>query len=109
MVRLELVRKHLEDSAVLDIQVSTVDELPDIGDEVEGYKIAAGSIAQIVQTGGWYTLDADEKWYDTDGVEAGGTPALNMSRFVTPVLTKTVITEEPEVDEDELLRSAESR
>lgn len=109
MIRLELVRKHLEDSAVLDIQVSTVDELPDIGDEVEGYKIAAGSIAQIVQTGGWYTLDADEKWYDTDGVEAGGTLALNMSRSVTPVLTKTVTMEEPEVDEDELLRSAESR
>lgn len=109
MVRLELVRKHLEDSAVLDIQVSTVDELPDIGDEVEGYKIAAGSIAQIVQTGGWYTLDADEKWYDTDGVESGGTPALNMSRSVTPVLMKTVTMEEPEVDEDELLRSAESR
>lgn len=109
MVRLELVRKHLEDSAVLDIQVSTVDELPDIGDEVEGYKIAAGSIAQIVQTGGWYTLDDDEKWYDTDGVEAGGTPELNASRSVTPVLAKTVTMEEPEVDEDELLRSAESR
>ena len=109
MVRLEWVRKHLNDSAVLDIQVSTVDELPDIGDEVEGYKIAAGSIAQIVQTGNWYTLDADEKWYDTDGVEAGGTPALNVSRSVAPVLEKSVIMEEPEVDEDELLRTAESR
>lgn len=78
MVRLEGIRKS-EDSdtayslsghapaAVVDLQVSTVAELPAIGDTSLGVKIAAGSIAQCIQTGKFYTLDDGGTWYDQSG------------------------------------------
>lgn len=56
-------------NAVLDLQVSTVSNLPDIGDVVGGYTVAPGSIAQIVQTGAFVTLDDDGSWYDASGNE----------------------------------------
>lgn len=35
--------------AVLDLQVATAADLPEIGSEVENYIVAAGSVAQIVE------------------------------------------------------------
>lgn len=55
--------------AKLDIQVSDATELPELGGEAECYIVAAGSTAQIVQTGEWATLDDDGSWYDKDGNE----------------------------------------
>lgn len=49
--------------AVLDLQVSTVGDLPAKGATVDGYKVAAGSWAQIIQTGGFRTLDDNGTWY----------------------------------------------
>lgn len=69
MVRIERTRGI--DGAV-DIQVSTVPELPDKGDVVSGCVIAAGSIAQIIQTGAFVTLDDDGNWYDESGSVVGG-------------------------------------
>lgn len=68
MVRIEKVREVLGfvdgiTEAVLDLQVSTVAELPNLGDTSEQYKIAGGSIAQIIQTGQIATLDDDGNWY----------------------------------------------
>lgn len=73
MVRIEKVREVLGFAdgitvAVLDLQVSTVSELPGLGDTAERYKIAGGSIAQIIQTGQIATLDDDGNWY-ADGEE----------------------------------------
>lgn len=45
---------RIGDSAIMDIQVSTVDELPAINEAINGVtteKVSAGSTAQVVQTG----------------------------------------------------------
>jgi hypothetical protein len=41
--------------------------------ETIGYsmKVKAGSIAQVIQSGTFYTLDDDGTWYDSDGNAAG--------------------------------------
>lgn len=53
----------------VDIQVSTADDLPELGDDIGIGKVDEGSTAQAVQEGKFYTLDADEGWYDDDGNE----------------------------------------
>lgn len=69
MVRIESIREHIDrDRKVVDMQVSTVAELPDLYENIEGIIIMAGSIAQIIQTGAYATLDDDGKWY-ADGSE----------------------------------------
>ena len=60
--------------AVVDLQVSTTDELPEENGEITGTPygtilVQVGSIAQVIQTGKWYTLDEDGSWYDDDGNE----------------------------------------
>lgn len=72
MLRIEKVRfNDGAGNAVVDIQVSAADDLPAKGEAIGYIKIKAGSIAQIVQTGDFATLDNDGKWYDTDGNEVG--------------------------------------
>lgn len=69
MLRIENVRfNDGAGNAVVDIQVSTAEELPAKGDVI-GYnvKIKAGSIAQVIQSGTFYTLDDNGTWYDSDG------------------------------------------
>lgn len=70
MVRVENIRQDItRDIKVVDLQVSAADELPALGSDVDGIIIAAGSIAQIIQTGEWATLDSDGSWYDESGNE----------------------------------------
>lgn len=69
MVRIEKTRESVShdrttSSAVLDLQVSTVAELPS---QIGTITVMAGSIAQVIQTGGFYTLDSDGVWYDESG------------------------------------------
>lgn len=69
MLRIEKVRfNDGAGNAVVDIQVSTVAELPAKGETI-GYsmKVKAGSIAQVIQTGSFYTLDDNGTWYDENG------------------------------------------
>lgn len=64
MLRVEKVRYNDGmKNAVLDIQVSTAAELPSLNDVVCGLKIIAGSIAQVIQTGDFVTMDANGTWY----------------------------------------------
>jgi hypothetical protein len=73
MLRIEKVRfNDGAGNAVVDIQVSTAQELPAKGETI-GYsmKVKAGSIAQVIQSGAFYTLDDDGTWYDSDGNAAG--------------------------------------
>lgn len=66
--------------AVLDLQVSTVAELPALNEELGmRLKVGAGSIAQVIQTGAWYTLDDNGTWYDSDGTAASSASSLNAS------------------------------
>lgn len=70
MVRIENTRADItRDKKVVDLQVSTPEELPALNENVEGIIIAAGSIAQIIQNGEWVTLDDDGSWYDESGNE----------------------------------------
>lgn len=76
MMRIENIRDRRystdgEMFAVVDLQVSTAAELPALGDTVDGAQVQAGSIAQIIQTGQWATLDEDGTWYDSDGNAMG--------------------------------------
>jgi hypothetical protein len=71
MIRIEQNRAYnLQDySAVLDLQVSTTAELPAKDSEVTIWKVLPGSIAQVIQSGIFCTLDYNGKWYDSDGSE----------------------------------------
>ena len=69
MRRVEGIRWTDGGNAVFDLQVSTSDDLPELGEVINGLKTAAGSVAQVVQIGKWVTLDADGSWYDKDGNE----------------------------------------
>lgn len=80
-------------NAVLDIQVSTAAELPSLNDVVCGLKIIAGSIAQVIQTGAWYTLDDNGTWYDTSGnapSSESSASSLNASLSMSPTLGKAI-------------------
>ena len=79
--------------AVLDLQVSTVAELPALNEEL-GMRliVGAGSIAQVIQTGEWYTLDDNGTWYDTSGTPASSASnnSLNASLSMSPTLNKAI-------------------
>lgn len=74
--------------AVLDLQVATAADLPELGGVVENYIVAAGTIAQIVEADEptYVTLsgDSEEWWPDQSGTKAGKT--LSMS----PTLNKAI-------------------
>ena len=73
MVQIEQTRRIISYNSgfpvtVLDLQCSAVSDLPALNALVNGALVAAGSIAQVIQTGAWYTLDADGQWYFSGGV-----------------------------------------
>lgn len=79
MVRIEKER-YVDGNynAILDLQVSTTAELPDMGDTIGLYTVAPGSIAQIVQADSptFVTLDDDGTWYPE---QSDSSKSLNMS------------------------------
>lgn len=93
--------------AVLDIQVSTTDDLPHIGDEFENYIVAAGTIAQVIQDGVFLTLDDDDNYYHSASDsehDASLSVSTSLDKSDNGKLTKQI--EEPErdgEDDDELL------
>lgn len=85
--------------AKLDLQVATAEDLPEIGDEVEGYIVAAGSIAQIIQADSptFVTLDANGTWYPE---QSDSSNSLNASLLSAPKNLgggREEITDEPDV------------
>lgn len=66
MVRIEKER-YVDGNynAVLDLQVSTAEELPDMGGTIGLYTVAPGSMAQIIQADSFtfVTLDDNGTWY----------------------------------------------
>lgn len=68
MVRVEVIRESItKNKKVVDLQVSTIEELPALDQDINTIIIAAGSIAQVIQSGTFYTLDDNGTWYDSDG------------------------------------------
>ena len=61
------------DKKAVDMQVSTADDLPDLNENVEGIVIAAGSNAQVIQSGAFYTLDDNGTWYPFGGTQSAET------------------------------------
>lgn len=108
MLRIEKER-HVDGNynAVLDLQVSTAAELPDMGDTIGLYTVAPGSIAQIVQADSptFVTLDANGTWYpgQSDSSASSLNASLSMSapknlgsiRDEQPIEEIEEITEEP--------------
>lgn len=74
--------------AVLDLQVATAADLPELGGVVENYIVAAGSIAQIVEADEptYVTLsgDSEEWWPDQSGTNSSKTLSAS------PTLKKAV-------------------
>ncbi len=70
MIRIEGTRWTDGLHGVYDLQVSTTSDLPALGASLVGLRVAAGTIAQCIQDGKFYTLDGDGSWYDSDGNEA---------------------------------------
>lgn len=102
-------------NTILDLQFSKASDLPTLGgklDTNDTITVGAGSIAQVIQTGAWYTLDENGTWYDTDG-QASSTTS-NTSSLASPAVIdkgallghgKSILTAdeteqiEPEIDE----------
>ena len=69
MLRVERTREDVYDPAtgvhtcVLDLQVSEASDLPEKDGFIGNAKVAPGSIAQIIQSTTFVTLDDDGTWY----------------------------------------------
>lgn len=59
----DVVKNFGNRCAKLDIQVSSYEDLPELGTLYEGFFIQAGSHAEITHTGEIAVLDADGSWY----------------------------------------------
>jgi hypothetical protein len=106
MVRIEKERfKDGNGNAVLDLQVSTVAELPDLGSTI-GFneKLGAGSIAQIIQTGDFVTLDANGTWYPEQSDSSSNSLNASLSAPKTSAQLgegkSVLVQDEPEIDLD---------
>lgn len=62
--------------AKVDMQVSSVDDLPAANEIVGNVKCGYGSIAQVIQSGVFYTMDDPGEWHiDNDASGGGGSSA----------------------------------
>lgn len=103
MLRVEKVRYNDGmKNAVLDIQVSTAAELPSLNDVVCGLKIIAGSIAQVIQTGDFVTLDANGTWYpeQSDSNENSLNASLSAPKNLGSIREEQPIEEIEEITEE---------
>lgn len=92
MVRIEENPRSVDGNcnAVLDLQVSTVAKLPDMGDTIGLYTIAPGSTAQIIQADSptFVTLDDNGTWYPEQSDSSAS--SLNASLSMSPTLNKAI-------------------
>ena len=91
------------------MQVSTVAELPALNEELGmRLKVGAGSIAQVIQTGEWYTLDDNGTWYDTSGTPASSASNNSLNASMSAPKTSAqlgegksvLVQDEPEINLD---------
>ena len=107
MVRIEKERNVDGNyNAVLDLQVSTAAELPDMGDTIGLYTVAPGSIAQIVQADSptFVTLDANGTWYPEQSDSSASTLNASLSAPKTSAQLgegkSVLVQDEPEINLD---------
>lgn len=114
MQRIENVRFSRYDiegnqHAVMDIQVSTSSDLPELGGAFIGVIVLAGTCAQVVREGLMFTLDDNGTWYNSDGTAANA--ADSASSLASPAVidkgalldqSKSILTaDETEIGEQE--------
>jgi hypothetical protein len=107
MVRIEKER-YVDGNynAVLDLQVSTAAELPDMGGTIGLYTVAPGSIAQIVQANSptFVTLDDDGTWYPEQSDSSASTLNASLSAPKTSAQLgegkSVLVQDEPEINLD---------
>lgn len=107
MVRIEKER-HVDGNynAVLDLQVSTAEELPDMGDTIGLYTVAPGSMAQIIQADSFtfVTLDDDGTWYPEQSDSNASTLNASLSAPKTSAQLgegkSVLVQDEPEINLD---------
>ena len=113
MLRVEKVRYNDGmKNAVMDIQVSTAEELPSLNAVVCGLKIQAGSIAQIIQADSptFVTLDASGTWYpeQSDSSESSLNASLsapkNLGGEREEIVEEPVETEKSVLYPDEIVK-----
>lgn len=107
MVRIEKER-YVDGNynAVLDLQVSTAAELPDMGDTIGLYTVAPGSIAQIIQADSptFVTLDDNGTWYPEQSDSSASSLNASMSAPKTSAQLgegkSILVQDEPEINLD---------
>ena len=83
--KVNVVQNYGNRKAMLDMIASEATDLPSINDVVEGYEVQSGSMAYIVQSDIWATLDSDDKWYSggqevsTESDDTEPAQSLNLS------------------------------
>jgi hypothetical protein len=93
-------------NAVLDLQVSTAAELPDMGDTIGLYTVAPGSIAQIVHADSptFVTLDDDGTWYPEQSDSSASSLNASLSAPKTSAQLgegkSVLVQDEPEINLD---------
>jgi hypothetical protein len=93
-------------NAVMDLQVSTAAELPDMGDAIGLYTVAPGSIAQIVQADSptFVTLDDDGTWYPEQSDSSASSLNASLSAPKTSAQLgegkSVLVQDEPEINLD---------
>lgn len=66
-----------------ELQVSSTDELPELYELVDGVIVGPGSISQVVEDGGFVTIDDDGSWKPSGNSPDPGTAASTLSMSST--------------------------
>jgi hypothetical protein len=90
-----------------ELQVSSTDELPELYELVDGVIVGPGSISQLIEDGGFVTIDEDGDWKPSGSTPDAAASSLSMSapknlgriRNEQPIEEIEEITEEPAVKE----------
>lgn len=79
------------------------DEVSDLATTLDGVTIAAGSVAQIIQTDDFVTLGTDGSWYSADGSGAAATPERStrgLTKAAQPTgISNSLLDIEPQIAE----------
>jgi hypothetical protein len=90
-----------------ELQVSSTDDLPELYELVDGVIVGPGSISQLIEDGGFVTIDEDGDWKPSGSTPDAAASSLSMSapknlgriRDEQPIEEIEEITEEPAVKE----------
>lgn len=71
-----------------ELQVSSTDELPSLYELVDGVIVGPGSISQLIEDGGFVTIDEDGDWKPSGSTPDPDAAAISLS--MSPTLNKAI-------------------